>query len=668
MKKPASQVAHPTPGRIDLYTKTQRKVPVNLTHPLPDGSRLTDQPNERLLQTILDVVEASQPRLEGASFAAVIGPLFILIQWMFRRSIHSFGSLLRHHYENFLVDSARGLDVTIDATPRLHSHLQALANMPARDRMGLQVSELFAAAGIPPSYIPRLPRTRRLATAYIARGNKALASMPSEPLAQPMRWTTLRTRVRAIERLWLLRESLADPAQVQPFPDDVLKRVRMLGTQGQQTEVIPHAVAMKLLIGSLDMVMTLGPAFLDWEASREPGRGQSQLDRERFEHLNALVQQRSRFTLVRATRNVTATTVAATTFERTHIPISCQVALFAYTGRRKVEVEALESNCVKGEQEEGRHLSAYIAKRQTFESRPCPEFVARAVDLMNRYHGHTPTEVQPLFHLRGRPGPMRLVERLDEFAEFVGASTYTDSEGRQRTWHWKAHQFRRLYAIYYIWRYEDSSYLALQHHLGHGSEREAAYYARLASDENFVELVQEAGLFTLDKLREVARGDGGFAGGFSHVIAKRIERARLVLKLTSPKRLEAVLVHLVEEEGLMMQGSPWGYCGCKATASNMLRAKCRQGEHSDRPKHPIFKTPVPEASNEETCSSCHFHATNASREPHWSNVVLRLDKAIEGGRPDSMAVNLLRQRREKVNAAAEKFFGKQGAKRSPPRQ
>ena len=418
---------------------------------------------------------------------------------------------------------------------------------------------------------------------------------------------------------------------------------------------------MKLLLGSMDMVMTMGPAFLDWEeVSKQPDSQTANLglvDGNGFERLANLIEQRTKFTLVRHTRHVTSSSVAAITLERTIIPLACKVAIFAHTGRRKIEVESLESNCIKGEQAEGRQLAAYIAKRQAFELRPCPEFVARAVDLMNRYHGHTPDVVQPLFHLRGKSERMRLVERIDVFAMFVGAVTYTDSKGRKRTWHWKAHQFRRLYAIYYIWRYEDSSYLALQHHFGQGNEREAAYYARLSSDENFVDLVQEAGLFTLDKLREVARGEGGYVGAFAQVIAKRVERVRLLLRLTSPKSLEAALKHLVESEGLILQGGPWGYCGCKATPSNMRRARCRQGARSGRPKHPIFNTPVPEASDEETCSSCHFHATKASREPHWRNVVLRLDKAIAGGRPGSMVVNVLKLRREKVNAAAEKFFG-----------
>lgn len=657
MTRRGSQFIHDGAGRIELCTNANRKIPINLTHVLADGSRLTDPPNRKLLDTILGVVAESQPRLGGGSPAAIIGTLYLLVQWMFVRSIYSFGSLQSHHYQAFIVDSSKGLDVVIDATPRLHSYLTSLVDLPTHERLNLKPQQILTGAGIPHSYSPRLPRAVKLATEFVARGQDALTDGPIEPEVRKVGTGTLHGRVQAIQRLWTLRDGLSDAAQVCPFPDDVFRLVRQIGRPKRQTEIVPHTVALRLLVGSMDMVMSLGPLFLEWMASRASGKEHSQLDAHKYEQLRLFVEHRTGLKLVRAVRMLTSASVATISIERKLLPIACQVAVLAYTGRRKVEVETLQANCIKGTQEEGRHLSAYIAKRQSFESRPCPELVARAIDLMNRYHGYEPTEGNLVFNQRGKLVPMRLVEQLDEFAKFVGASTCVDDEGRQRTWHWKAHQLRRLYAIYYIWRYEDSSLLALQHHFGHGNEREAAYYARLASDEDFADLVQEAGLFTLERLREIARGEAGFAGAFAHVVSKRIERARINLRLTSPKSLDSVLRHLVEDEGLVMHAGPWGFCGCRPTASNMRRAKCRQGERDQRPKHPIFNTPIPESSNEETCASCHFHATNASREPHWRNVVLRLDNAVRGGRQGSMAVDVLRQRWEKVDAAAERFFG-----------
>ena len=224
-----SQVAQSEPGRIDLFGNTNRRIPVNLTHVLPDGSRLTDQANEHLLRTILGIIDASQPRLTGTSFAPVIRVLYVLIQWMFSRSIYRFSSLRKHHYREFLLDSSQGLDVCINATPRLYEHLNTLVAMPNSERKKLLIGEVFAGAGIPHTYVPRLKRTRSLAHAFIDGGAKALAKAPQVPLVRRVAWTTLRTRVTVIQRLWEFRDSLADPAQEEPFHDDVLNEVRRLG-------------------------------------------------------------------------------------------------------------------------------------------------------------------------------------------------------------------------------------------------------------------------------------------------------------------------------------------------------------------------------------------------------------------------------------------------------
>lgn len=655
MVKRKAQVVHREDGRIELYSNANRRLPINLGHVLADGSRLTDAVNAKLFETIEGVINALQTRIGGVSYSSIIGPLFILVQWMFVRKLYSFGSLQAHHFEQFLVDSAKGIDTVIEATPRLYRHLQTLADMPESQRRCLRINQLFTTAGIPPSYAPRLPRAKNLARDFIKHGVQSFTSVPLDAEVVPLASTSIMGRTRAIQMLWTYRDFLADPVRLPPFALSALSLARKLGEPKRQTEIVPHALAIKLFVGSMEVVMTLGPLFLDWDAAR---RSSDEVQEKlQFEKLRAAVERISGLRLVRCVRDRAEKRIAAITIERLIVPMACQVVVLAYTGRRKVEVETLQSDCIVGDESEGRHLKAYIAKRQSFESRPCPEIVARAIQLMNRYHGYDPSQANPVFNLRGKLAPMRLAGQFDKLAAFVGGASYTDRHGNTTRWHWKAHQFRRLYAIYYIWRYEDSSLIALRHYFGHGSEREAAYYARLASDDNFSELVQEAGLFTLEKLRDISRGDTSVAGAFAQVVRKRIERARIVLRLSGPGGLERVLNHLVKEEGLVIQAGPWGFCGCKPTASNLRRAQCQKRERASGARHPVFNTPVPETSTEETCASCHFHATDSSRRGHWSSVLTRLDLAIEGGVPNSLTVQRLQLRREKVHAAAERFFG-----------
>jgi hypothetical protein len=656
MKSTPSQVVQTAPGRLELVKNTRGRIPVDLTHPLPDGSRLTDPANRHLLATVLEVVVAAEPRLAGPSFSGVIGSLFLLVQWMFLQSIYRFGSLRDDHYQAYLKDSAKGLDYCIKATKRMREHIAALPKMTYCEREKLTVSAMFEAANIPSTYSPRLPITTALAKGFIEEGaavlkKKALMAAPIERLTV----ASLSKRTSAVQRLWTSRDRLTDPATVQPYASGVAAQLRELGAPDRQTPIAPHAVAMKLLLGAMETVMSVGPAFLAWDASRNPNkRGDARHSVESFEVLSHVVRDQWNRSLVTKPVGTTPSHIVAQDIGRMLIPVASHIAIYGHVGRRKIEVQTLMSNCIQGEATEGRHLSAYIAKRQSFESRPCPEYVARAVHLMVEYQGYSSDDPQPLFRQRGKSTMMRVSDALNVFAELVGAHRYVDKDGHERAWHWRVHELRRLYVIYYVWRYDDASILALRHHLGHGSDKETAYYARLASDENYADFVVEVELFTLERLREVANGT--LVGTFAQVLAKRIERAQARLKLIGCNGLQDALEHLVKEEGLAMHAGPWGYCGCKPTPSNLKRAQCMR-KSPDRDRHPIFGTPVPENSDEETCGSCHFHSSGPSREPHWRNVVLRLDRAISGGKEGSMAVQILKQRRDKVNAAAERMFG-----------
>jgi hypothetical protein len=616
---------------------------------------LTDRSNAPLLQTILGVISESEPRLEPASLPQIIGGLHLLVQWMFVRSIYRFGSLQQHHFREFIEDSAKGLDHCISATPRLRAHLETLKSLPNKARRALKVRQVFSDAGIPPTHAPRLPHLSKLVREFTRAGHRALAKASKEPVVASLTQRTLRMRAVAIDKLWEYRENLVDPIQCDPFPGELRAKLMRARDDAQQTKVAPESIALKLYIGAMDTVMNIAPVALDWDDSRQHDGDQLSHDIKLFENLQQIVEARWRCKLVISHQGHQRPFMTARTLLSVILPLACQVVIWAYVGRRKVEVESLQSDCISGTTAEGRHLSSYIAKRQSYESRPCPEVVARAVEVMGRYHGYAQDKIGPLFVQRGKKVRMRHSANLDQLAKLLDALVYVDANDDERNWHWAPHQLRRLYVIIYIWRYEDSSYLALRHHLGHGSEAEAAYYARLASDGNFAELAAAAGIFTIERLREVVNGD--MVGAFANVIAKRVERIRASMKLVGEAGLEAALSHLVNEEKLLLHGGPWGYCACKATASNLRRAKCRQGDRASRPKSPIFGTPIPEDSEEETCDGCHFFSTGPSRKPHWQKVTFHTRQSLEGAPDNSIVAELLRQRQVKLDAAYEKFFG-----------
>lgn len=653
MTKTSSQSIRKESGRLELVTNGGRKIPVNLTHRLPDKSRLTDPGNKALLETVNGVVEASYPRFQESSMSPIIGSLYLLIQWMFLRSIYRFGSLKRHHFKEFISDSAKGLDYCINATPRVREHLLGQATMSSVQRKTLTVHKVLAEVGIPPTYAPRLPQVSKLISSFIQNGVPALNRGPKKAKQCDISQATLRNRATAVDALWMHRETLADPASVDPFSADERALFRRKGRKGKQTPVAPRSVALKMYIAAMDVVMTVGPAAIEWDRARSGPLANSTLEANCFERLSALLLDRWQTQLLKKA-NRKLKSIGTTTLMTRIIPIACQITILAYVGRRQIEVESLASTCISGTPSEGRTLMAYIAKRQTHETRPCPEVVARAVELMTAYQGQSPASPGELFKLRGKNVRMKLSAFFDQFAALIDGLAYTDSQGHACTWHWAPHQLRRLYVVIYIWRYDDASFLALRHHLGHGSEAESAYYARLSSDGNFAELAEEAGIFTVERLREIANGH--VVGPFAQIVAKRIERIRSNLRLTSEKSLEKVLGHLVKNEQLIIHASPWGYCGCKAMPSNMRRAQCRQGARATRPVHPVFNTPIPGDSEEETCAKCIFFSTGPSRKPHWQNVIIQANRSIDGTPESSILKKLLKSRRDENEANLQRFF------------
>lgn len=653
MKANQMKLQSPMKGRIELYTKPNDKIVVDLSRVLPDGSRLTDTVNRHLLTTIEQTVAALYPRLAGQSLTSHLGALHLLVQWMFLRGIHRFRSLQRHHFMEFLEDSSKGLDFCISATSRMRSYLlQTNCSLSAGERANLKVLEAFEAAHIPPSYAPHLPNVVRLIKAFIERGRVALEKHSWEPSVAMLSRSTMQTRANAIESLWTFRDHIEDAITFDPTIADIQPELGRLCAKPAQTPVIPHRLAFKLLLGSIKVVMMVGPAFIAWREQRQ--KALAEHPELAFQKLRHAIAETTGCSLVNRAADGVQPYFVASNIQKTLIPVACQIIAFQYVGRRNMEVKHLESNCISGNTKEGRRLSSYLAKRQSYESRPCPEIVAKAVELMIQLHDYKTGDAKPLFRKVGKSTLMNVAMHLDSFAKLFDALTYVDSAGIERTWHFSPHQFRRLYAIYYIWRYEDGSYLSLRHHFGHASDAEAAFYARLASDANYVDLMDEAKLLTLERLRDVSTG--GLLGSYASVLAKRIERVRANLRIASERNIEPVIAHLVEEEGVRLHASLWGYCGCRATTSNLRRANCRQGANADRPVHSIFNTPIPEDSSEEICGGCYFHCTSSLREPHWKQVALQLEKSIAGGRKKTMATQALRQRLLKIQVATDRLF------------
>lgn len=149
---------------------------VSVNRLLADGSSLTSSWNAHLLATIDMIVQGEKPLQpksdiqEGTAIEGILGAFSVLVQWMKFRKIHYFGHLTDDDFKQYVVDSSKGLDQTLGATPRLTETLRAIAADPEQANCPWTLSRLFEQANISPSLKSKLPKCVHIANYYLKTG------------------------------------------------------------------------------------------------------------------------------------------------------------------------------------------------------------------------------------------------------------------------------------------------------------------------------------------------------------------------------------------------------------------------------------------------------------------------------------------------------------------
>jgi len=130
----------------------------------------------------------------------------------------------------------------------------------------------------------------------------------------------------------------------------------------------------------------------------------------------------------------------------------------------------------------------------------------------------------------------------------------------------RPHQFRRFFAVLYIWRYDLADWGALSHHLRHFTQE---YTRRYVSDPELGAIIFQADRQrTAELLTSVAIGNRQLSGLGGERLQRTVRRisARLAQRLqVVPKRkLNQRLSRFLERTDLELRALPWGYCASPA--------------------------------------------------------------------------------------------------------
>lgn len=625
---------------------------------LADGSMLSAPENGHLLATIDAIILAEYPAApttvgqQGASVAGLVSSFGILVQWMKVRGIHYFGHLTGEDLRNFIYDSSCGLDRVLQSQERVGSMLEK--HKVSGTAAPMDLTSALVEAGIPSTQHAFLPAARSLFAAFIAKGE-----LPELRQLAPKQVSigALRSRVTAFQLLWRYRGRFADGLSFEPSLGDIAKLIKRWGKPAVGTRTLPVDYACNLVGMAFNWLYEYGP-FLAEVQRVLAFRPLTQKDQRAH-----LAKTMSDFNVVAASRGWPIrlqtkpgqnpdhiTWYVATS---THLPVACFVICGTFTARRMTELVSLNYDRLQGDAQTGHWFTSYVGKRAKYDAFPCTWSVAdsiRALAYLKELRGvDTDNAVFAAIRGTGRLG-QRLRNALANFGKLVKSDDGAD-------WQLAAHQFRKLFALIYRWRYDHPSLIALSLYFGHVNLKHMRSYTN--SKEWKRDNMEAGKQFTLAKLRDVALGKVKPKGIFGKSLERAITRALSQVELADESEQLPVLTRLIEQRQLDLRATLWGYCGVKSAHSNLRRAACVTAEDV-RSK----ATVDPETSSEDKCAGCLFFCTDESRQEHWRGKSNRLHIAIVNAPAETMAKRVMQERHRRIESFVRNNFQQPSANES----
>ncbi|WP_439616279.1 hypothetical protein [Shinella sp.] len=294
----------------------------------------------------------------------------------------------------------------------------------------------------------------------------------------------------------------------------------------------------------------------------------------------------------------------------------------AVTARRPIELDLMQRDCLRGDDEGGWFAHIYIVKNvQGWAWIPIPPFVARAIQsLIDLSPDLRPDE--PLFAFRTNNGKLREVKHikgmLNALAADYDAVSYLADNDETKEWDWNENQFRRFTAIMYFHGY-NGSIAAISHILRHFNLGQTWGYTRYDQslkqmwhevEKEFLQLIAEealAGTLTGPMGHKLVRDAQKLIAHATETMEQGIKREMEDLYVIDPRNFEGSIQHVIRRMSLVIVPKAWVICTCPATASAARRAACRVqgGTGTTREIGPDFGRAGP-----QVCPGCMFAVEN----------------------------------------------------------
>lgn len=443
----------------------------------------------------------------------------------------------------------------------------------------------------------------------------------------------IRRRLIPFKLLYEHRRNLDDALTAPPFQGQALQDIaKRLGSDIGRTKTIPVKQGATLIERSIRWVLDYAPHILESKEAVDEGRSVEEALAIGLTHVPAtpfpLRQEQGDERLLDSALGsirpvIPGTGMSLQTAVR-YLTTACGIVIAAFSARRAAEIVGLKIDCIERDDAGKAWLTSFIHKTlQSHGKVPVPEAVVAAVAVLTRLsaRARTITGTNYLFQFNspgthvvlgmGRDGVpvFRLSQLTREFGYFVDVPPLSDGS----RWSFHPHQFRRFFAVLYVWCYELADWGALAHHLRHF---DLEMTRRYVTDAELGGILHQANRErTSEILAGVASGNVHLAGASGLRLDESLRKlyARLAhrVQIVPERKLQQRVLRFVERTNLDLKALPWGYCA--SPQAQGPTARCTSGAGPA----------APETATISTCVECSRNVRSIEFKPYLERTLTR---------------------------------------------
>jgi integrase len=176
------------------------------------------------------------------------------------------------------------------------------------------------------------------------------------------------------------------------------------------------------------------------------------------------------------------------------LPVACFIIIATFSARRREELLSLRDDCIETD-DDGDWLHTWIEKTlRKLDRIPCPGAVRLAVDVLKELslEKRTKQGTRWIFDFSNPISGTANIEfnpdeALRTFTTFVGVPALADGS----FWHFTSHQYRKFFAVVYIYRFRFPNLTALSNFYRHFNIDITRRYASNAAKGGLLQLVED---------------------------------------------------------------------------------------------------------------------------------------------------------------------------------